>query len=177
MKDNLENFVQGNRQEFDDLNPNKEVWKKINQRLSKKNEWLGWSWKVAAVLFLGLSIGLLFERNLNQERSNLVAEVNQDSNELQKVENYYIRLISIKRQEITVMIDRQSFIDRGFLRDLDKLDAMYSGLKEDLETNQNNEKLINAMIRNLQLRVKILNQQLDILEKINKYENNEEVII
>jgi len=177
MKDNLENFVQENRQEFDDLNPSKEVWKKINQRLSKKNEWLGWSWKVAAVLFLGLSIGLLFERNLNQERSNLVAEVNQDSNELQKVENYYIRLISIKRQEITAMIDRQSFIDRELLRDLDKLDAMYSGLKVDLETNQNNEKLINAMIRNLQLRVKILNQQLDILEKISKYENNEEVII
>jgi len=175
MKDNLENFVRQNRQEFDNLDPRPTLWENIDQNLPKKKDWLNRAWKVAAVLLLGLLVGLLVERNLDWEQSTRVAVTKPDSNELQKVENYFVRLISFKRQEITAMIDQQSFVGRALLQDLDKLDAMYVGLKKDLETNQNNERLINAMIRNLQLRVEILNQQLDILEKINQYTSNEEV--
>lgn len=177
MKDNLENFIREHREEFDDLIPRETIWTKINQNLTPKSEWRNWIWKIAAMIFLGVAIGLLIERNQRKEQPPVIAEISQEQNELQHVEDYYVQLIHVKRQEITTLIEQQSFIDMTLLQDLSKLDLMYTDLKKDLEQNQNNEKLINAMIRNLQLRVEILNQQLNILEKLNKYQSDEEVII
>ncbi|MEO9802901.1 MAG: hypothetical protein ABJF04_06620 [Reichenbachiella sp.] len=184
MKDNLEDFIEVHRQEFDDLEPRKDTWtriqKELNHEMPQKD--YTWIWKAAAVVFLCLSVGLAIERTTGLEVQQ-VAEASglsmakSPSAELTEVENYYTQLIAQKRGEIKSVIDKKGFVDIELLEDIEQLDEMYANLKNDLKRNQNDERLINAMIQNLQLRVEILNKQLRILERISKQEENEKISV
>lgn len=183
MKDNLENFIRENRQSFDDLEPRAETWSKIQNELNQSPEKKDhtWLWKVAAAVFLCLSVGLAVERTMKMD-IELVAEASHaagksPSAELTEVEGYYIQLITQKREEIKSVIDTKGFVDNALLEDMDQLDQMYLKLKDDLTRNENDERLINAMIRNLQLRVEILNKQLKVLERISKHEEDEKISV
>jgi len=182
MKDRLENFIKSHRADFDDLEPRSDTWSKIQKELrqeDKKKDYT-WLWKAAAVVFLCISIGLAVERSINMDVDE-IAETNQSqksrSAELKQVEGYYTQLISQKRSEIKSVIDKKGLVDVELLKDMEQLDNMYSKLKKDLKRNQNDERLINAMIQNLQLRVEILNKQLRILERISKHEEDEKISV
>ena len=182
MKDRLEDFIKSHRADFDDLEPREHIWAKIQNELQsddKKKDYT-WLWKAAAVVFLCISVGLAVERTMSTD-FEAVAEVNQSqksrSAELREVEGYYTQLISQKRSEIKSVIDKKGLVDVELLKDMEQLDSMYSKLKNDLKRNQNDERLINAMIQNLQLRVEILNKQLRILERISKQEQDEKISV
>lgn len=181
MKDKLEEFIKSHKADFDDLEPRHDTWAKIQQELqptSQKKDY-SWLWKAAAVVFLCLSVGLAVERTLKSDVAT-VADANMTmsrSAELKEVEGYYTQLISQKRVEIKSVIAKNGLTDVQLLEDLDQLDEMYAKLKKDLKRNQNDERLINAMIQNLQLRVEILNKQLRILERISKHEEDEKISI
>lgn len=182
MKDRLEDFIKSHRAEFDDLEPRKDTWAKIQKELQpiEQKKDYAWLWKAAAVVFLCISIGLAVERTM-QNDIDRVAEVSSAqksrSAELKEVEGYYTQLISQKRMEIKTVIDKNGLTDVELLQDMEQLDTMYTKLKKDLKRNQNDERLINAMIQNLQLRVEILNKQLKILERISKHEEDEKISI
>lgn len=182
MKDRLENFIKSHRADFDDLDPREDTWAKIQGELHQddnKRDYT-WLWKAAAVVFLCISVGLAVERTMTADVET-VAEVNQAqksrSTELREVEGYYTQLISQKRSEIKSVIDKKGLVDVELLKDMEQLDNMYAKLKKDLKKNQNDERLINAMIQNLQLRVEILNKQLRILERISKHEQDEKISV
>ncbi|WP_420583191.1 hypothetical protein [Reichenbachiella sp.] len=182
MKDKLEDFIKSNREGFDDLEPRSDTWSKIQQELLQENKQKDytWLWKAAAVIFLCISVGLAVDRTMNADIEE-VAAVNQSqksrSSELREVEGYYTQLISQKRSEIKSVIDKKGLVDVELLEDMQQLDNMYAKLKKDLKRNQNDERLINAMIQNLQLRVEILNKQLRILERISKHEQDEKISV
>jgi len=182
MKDKLENFIKSHRAEFDDLEPREDTWSKIQDQLmkSEKKRDFTWMWKAAAVIFLCISVGLAIERTLKED-VDILAEASgtakSRSAELSEVEGYYTQLISQKRAEIKNVIDRKGLVDVELLKDMEQLDMMYAKLKKDLKRNQNDERLINAMIQNLQLRVEILNKQLRILERISKHEQDEKISV
>jgi hypothetical protein len=92
------------------------------------------------------------------------------------VEVYYTQLISERRQVLEASATTGAIKHAELLAELDTLDDMYDQLKKDLQHNQNNDRLISAMIRNLQLRVEILNKQLKILERIKNYQEDEIII-
>lgn len=107
MKDNLEQFVKDNRAGFDDLEPTDQLWKKIQQDLEPQRNYQ-WMWKVAAILLFGVTIGLLVERNfMNDQNSETVVQI---PSELVEAEQFYVRTISMKRQEIEAMIDEKKIV-------------------------------------------------------------------
>ena len=171
MKDKLEKFISEHRQDFDDQEPSLKLWDNIQKRVAKPERNFGWVWKVAAVLLLGLSLTLLFERENREEL--LVHEDEDVSSEILEVEQHYSSIILAKRTEIAHLIEEKKFEDVEVLKDLDALDLMYDQLKEDLKKNQNDDRVVNAMIRNLQLRVEILSKQLEILKKLKRNEDYE----
>ncbi|MFY0627194.1 MAG: hypothetical protein JXR07_12915 [Reichenbachiella sp.] len=175
MKDNLEKFIRENRSKFDHLEPRKGTWKDIRDISAKSNASYVWLWKVAAVVLFVTSVGLIYERSTVNENMEAV-NVEQGNDELNQVEEYYTGLINQKKAEIILTIKEKKLTDVNLLEDLNALDQMYTDLKSELEQNTNNEKLINAMIRNLQLRVEILSKQLEILQQLEKQENEEFII-
>lgn len=176
MKNDLEQFIVENKKAFDDKEVSEKLWNRIEADLDppqiKKD--YGWVWKVAALLFIGATLVLLFDKYQFSQNNQLTQYAGYNQ-ELIDVEMYYTQQISVKRSELeNNLSDKEK---EAFLGDLNDLDRMYLQLKSDLEDNQNNNKLISAMIQNLQLRVEILNKQLSILERINKVEKDENISI
>ena len=92
------------------------------------------------------------------------------SEEFNQAEDYYVSLINQKRQSIKDQLTPEQ--QEQFLVEIDQLDSMYVELKKTYQTNASNDRVMDAMINNLQLRLDILNRQLEILENI-KNQNNE----
>jgi hypothetical protein len=164
MGDQFEKFIIENREEFNAAEPSDTVWVGVERKLNKKQSFLSIAWKVAAMLFMVSTIYLMIDRN-NQNTSGPVL-----SEEFEQAEDYYVKLINIKRQEIKEQLTLED--QEQFLSDIDQLDTMYLELKQTYQTNASNDRVVDAMISNLQLRLNILNKQLEILENI-KDQNNE----
>jgi hypothetical protein len=174
MKDKLDQFISNNKAEFDDQEVSKNLWDKIESDLAPlkdKNNY-NWLWKVAAIIFIGATIALTIDKFQSNATNIQYAGYNQ---ELIDVELHYTNQISLKRVELESQLSEADKV--AFMTDLKDLDDMYAGLKMDLGDNQNNTKLISAMIQNLQIRLEILNKQLNILEQIKRTEQNETISI
>ncbi len=172
MKDNLEKFIQENRQAFDDLEPSEGLWKDIEGKVAKSKKDFSWIWKVAAVLLLCSTLALLIDRQFVTE-NNQMSDISPLMTELMEVEGHYTTVIQTRSAEISKLIADKQLEDVQILEDLEALNQMYEELKEELDKNQNDERVINAMIRNLQLRVEILTVQLENLKKLKGKEDYE----
>ena len=159
MGDRLEQFIVENREAFDDAEPSGKVWNGVNKRLgqNRRNFWQV-AWKVAAVLFMVSTIYLL------ADRPPASPEEPQLSSEFRMAEDYYVELISVRRMEIEAQLSPEEQAE--FLLEIDQLDEMYAQLKDTYQENAINERVVDAMITNLQLRLSILERQLEILENI-----------
>ncbi|MEM9897119.1 MAG: hypothetical protein AAF789_12190 [Bacteroidota bacterium] len=163
MEDKLESFVIKNRSSFEedaDLQP---TWNKIEQRLNKRQRPSLLFWKIAAITCLISTFTLLLERKSQTEKSPFMSQ------DLEAAEQYYAQLIHQRKEEINVFpIDAST---EDLMLELEKLDVHYTELKEVLKVNNTNERLLNALINNLQLRLKILDGQLQLLKKFNNQEH------
>ena len=174
--DKLEKFITENRERFDDKTPGEDLWAGISAGLvgGKKirrpiNQWL---WKAASFVLLAMVIGLLTDRVYHTNNSQHKNSGNERLMELKQVENYYSSLITQKRSEIQTYLQENPGFRKSFSHDITQLDSMYSSLKTEL-SNSYNDKIVDAMIVNLQLRIRILNQQLEILKSIQKTKEND----
>ena len=87
------------------------------------------------------------------------------SPEMQKVENYYISAINFELASLEKTPENQQLLDE-YLEKIGKLDEDYKRLNKSLATDGINEKTINALITNLQLRLQLLLQLKDQLNEV-----------
>jgi len=163
MGDHLEQFIVKNRDKFDSKSPSEKVWSAIDDKLQKKQSPLSIGWKIAAMIFLASTILLIYDR------VSLENDVPQFSNEFKEAESFYTQLINQKRLEVEKKLPPEQHA--LFLSEIDQLDTLYNELKNNYLINASNEMIIDAMINNLQIRLKILNKQIEILEKFKANEN------
>jgi hypothetical protein len=175
--DKLEKFIRENRSSFDDLTPPDSPWHHINGRLESQGRQVFLTrhiWKAAAILLFAAVIWLMVDRQNEEETLNLSQIETSEGIDLREVENFYVNLIENKQQEIRHFIEVYPEADEKLLSDIHKLDSTYQELKKKLLQGPN-EKIIDAMVINLQTRIEILNQQLNVLERIKQLkEQNDE---
>ena len=184
-KDRLERFVRDNRDGFDTFLPQDSLWSQIESQLhneipivpessKKKIRRLSnpyFDWRIAAGVFLALGIGFLVY--LNNEYG-----ITRDPNVALKVPAYarefnqYNVAIDQKREEIIKLARNNPELYKDFSADLESLESSYKNLRSNLSNAPNQEALLEAMVQNLQLQVDLLNQQLEILQRINKVKND-----
>jgi hypothetical protein len=158
MKKKLEDFINENRGAFDDKEPREKVWKNINASLHLRKNSL-WNsvvlWRAAAVLFMTLSVYLLLPKNDIQPAGQEVLQ------EFRDVEEFYTQQISDKVK----LIDEYERMEglNGFTNDFRQLEAMYMVLKEEMKARPS-DKVKDALVLNLLVRIDLLNQQLHRLE-------------
>lgn len=172
-QDKLEEFIIVNREAFDSEEPKSKIWERISYKLTasvQKKMDFTWLWKAAAIFFFGLS-GYLFLRD-NDLNSNLASYNSSEIVEFQNAENYYNSLIHSKQLELSEYINKDSPFYDDFKKDIVELDSIYSELKTEFDDN-NDEMIIEAMVRNLQLRIEITDRQLKIIQKVKKLNKNE----
>ncbi len=164
MKDSLKNFVDQNRERFDDQLPPEKTWNKIASALPETKTILLWNsvivWRAAAILFLGLAsyFFIVGSPAASQKQKKEVARL---QGEFSDLESFYSSEIAAK-VELINHFDESPEADQ-FTQDFQKLDAMYQVLKEQMKT-QPSQKVRDALILNLLVRIDLLNQQLHKLE-------------
>ncbi len=89
---------------------------------------------------------------------------------VQRMESYYASQI-IERQSELVQLEKQTntAAPAEWHRELASLDSTYHELKVELTRNPDPNMVLDAMNRNLQIRLDILNQQLRMREQMNDY--------
>jgi hypothetical protein len=171
MKDPLEDFIRQNRNAFDDKEPSEKVWKNIDAGLPVKSTSL-WNslslWRAAAVVFMALSIYLMIPEKSDTSSRNLLTSKANDFND---VEAFYFQQISEKVEMIDEFQKSEGL--NGFTQDFQQLEAMYMVLKEEMKTRPS-DKVKDALVLNLLVRIDLLNQQLHNLEKEYKKDEKRE---
>jgi hypothetical protein len=161
MKDQLDDFIRKNREGFDDKEPSKKVWRNIESSMkfntpNNRGNGLVW-WRAAAIFFMALSAYLLVPKQvIKSQTSELVAS------EFSDVEEFYVKQISEKVELIDGFQKNEGL--NGFTQDFKQLEAMYMILKEEMKSSPS-EKVKDALVLNLLVRINLLNQQLYKLDQ------------
>ncbi|MEM7548667.1 MAG: hypothetical protein AAF363_03275 [Bacteroidota bacterium] len=174
MDDKLRKYFEENRSHFDSDEPSEKVWNQIESGLGhKKNadQKQPFFWKAAAVILFAVSGLLLMERQwggkgLNENQARVII-----SDEFQEAKGFYASLIEQKKDELQELADENPRIVQDFGHDLRELDSLYVILEEEYKVTKN-EKIVDALIDNLKIRIKVLNSQINIMEQINQEKRN-----
>ena len=151
---------------------NKELYSKPKKRYSFFN--------IAASFLIIVGLGssmYFFNKNSTQvtpQQTAKIESLGSISPELKKIENYYLASIQVEISNLEKTPENEELLD-GYLEKIGELTSDYKILTNELNTEGLNEKTINALIDNLQLRLKLLYQlkeQLNDLKNIN-LNNNE----
>jgi len=165
MKDGLKDFIAKNRSGFDDKEPSEKVWRGIQAELKNPSLWNSLVvWRIAAGLLLGLSAYLFVAKESTNLKKKEVARLQTEFNDL---ESFYSNQIAEKVALISGL--DESGEHQQFTQDFQKLEAMYQVLAEEMKSRPN-EKVKDALILNLLIRIDLLNQQLKKLEDSRKEE-------
>jgi hypothetical protein len=183
MSKRLEDFIRNNSQEFDDLEPSTDIWNNIAKELdtwerehpSKKHEAktfsLAFVLKVAAsvIIVMGLGFALILK---NQKP--VPVELSDINPAYARQQVHYASLIESKRTKLKLVAKYDPQLYNEFNAELIKMDANYKKLNIDLATSPNQERVLRAMIRNLQIQTEVLNQQLSVIEQFNQSKKDHE---
>jgi len=151
---------------------------KLQQELhnsrTKKYQFLKFAASFLIVVGIGSSLFYFSKETVNV--TNTVAKIESlgsISPELKKIENYYLASIQTEISNIEETPENKEILN-GYFEKLGELTKEYKVLTVELNSEGLNEKSINALIENLQLRLKLLYQleeQLNELKNINITEN------
>jgi hypothetical protein len=178
MKKKLEDFINDNRDAFDSYEPKEQVWEAIKTQLpfEKKNKevatrmiWIKWSAVAAALIIITSSI--FYFSHISQKQDNAIAAVTHDNDvpaEYAEEVYHFTMLIELKHTQLKKIEKEQPELYRQFAGDISKLDSNYQALRNELPGHPNQEVLLQTMIENLKWQIDLLNQQLNIIQKINK---------
>lgn len=196
-KDNLERFVRDNREAFDDQKPLNDLWRKIETGLEKsspnhvdpgqtspfqqihKRSHTPWTRvipdcrvaaSVAVLLLAGSFLYVNYQYGVSHQPEVVAASPTYAKEVVQ-----YTRQIDDKRAELKQVTEDNPALYREFATDLDRLETSYQSLKADLPQNPNQDMLIRAMIQNLHYQINLLNEQLRVIQRIDRQTNENPV--
>jgi hypothetical protein len=164
MKDSLKDFVDQNRDGFDNRQPQEVAWKKIESNLPDKSISL-WNsvmiWRVAAILLFGVSGYLFFAP---QGIRNNKIETAQIKGDFKDLEVFYSSQIVEKKELVNQFQIETGLTEDEVTQNLQKLEAMYQVLKEQMDKRPTQD-VKDALVLNLLVRIDLLNQQLNKLDR------------
>jgi predicted transcriptional regulator len=176
MSERLENFIRNNRKQFNEFEAPEGLWDKIEQDLDEQARIRplnrlksGLLLKIAAMIVVVLTSGLLFFQYQKKEATDL-SNINP---ELAKQQYHYASLIKEKRNELKEIEKQDPHLYREFSSEIKAMDENYQRLKKDLKTSPNQEETVRAMVKNLQIQIQVLNQQLQIIEQVSEFKKGE----
>ncbi|MDQ7949141.1 MAG: hypothetical protein REI78_05360 [Pedobacter sp.] len=174
MKNKLEGFIKENKREFEVKGPSEQLWERISAELDKKQQKKSfklYQWmSIAAMLVIGLGAYLTY--SYQSHRQIDVADV---SKSFGKKEVHLASLIEEKKDSLEVYAKDNPELYHKFMSDVSKLNADYETLKKQLQTSPNSQIVVRAMMKNLDIQLQVLNQQLMIINQVNQYKKENSI--
>lgn len=191
MKDRLKEYIEEHREEFDTESPSAGLWDKVAADLDDKSNkpqrkraylkpWMG---VAATILMVALAYWAGTLNSSVPAGNNQVAV--QDSREVQpytnshaseefvQAVNYYRDAIQDRKAVVKGTAESDS-LQKHMLADLQELDAQFEVLSKE-QRKVPSEKVTSAMILNLQMQLRILNRQLEFLNRKKEVKNDSDI--
>lgn len=173
MSNKLEGFVKENKKEFEVKGPSAGLWDKIAAELDKEEEEKKprkgiklYQWMSIAAMLL-ISIGVYYTYTYKQ--ANSAIDIAHVSPEFSKKEVRFANAIEEKKDSLAVYATANPELYQSFTEDLKNLDAEYEKLKAELQKTPNQLFVVKAMVKNRELQLQVLQQQLAIINQVNQY--------
>ncbi|NAY90400.1 hypothetical protein GTQ34_00575 [Muricauda sp. JGD-17] len=143
--------------------------------------------QVAASVILFVSLGIYFFNdgfNKKKETDTQIVDTNTSqkmegsislgdlSPDLKKIENYYLSNINLQLSDLEVDPGNKEVMD-SFMERLAELDAEYRRLNQELNQLGPNDHTINALVKNLQLRLQLLQKLKSKLNQLKSSKNEQ----
>ena len=181
----LEAFVANNRAAFDDREPGEKVWERIAKNLDHKVRTRAWStvlWRAASVAAIVLSATAIWLQVGPDTGGPKIAEnpviqqqeVSKEWAELLEVEAYYDGMVNNKLQQFNQYAAAYPELRDELEYDMEDLDKAFLELKEELKEDLHNEDIIEAMIQNYRLKLKVLEDMLEQIQKPDQTSRDEQ---
>ncbi|WP_337042583.1 hypothetical protein [Emticicia sp. 17c] len=186
MKDRLERFVRDNREDFDSYEPSKDLWKKIEAEVAKQQpqgkrlngkvvKFGGAKWRLAIAagiaVLLTVGYGVITYMQIPENFTGIDDVPPAYTNTYGKELVQFTSTVEQKREELKALEKEDPQLYHQFDAELQALEKSYQNLKEALPQNPNQEDLLKAMVQNLSMQIDLLNQQLQIIQKIKEIKN------
>lgn len=174
--DNLEEHIRKNRDDLDRYKPSNKVWKKIKSDLSKgmapMRQWIS----IAAMFIVILGTALIFLKTKYFRSDEGISKNNFGTEtlgnpQLKETEIYYINLVNSLYREATPLLTGHPEIKKELNTDISHLDSICSDIKKDLKDNVSNQEVVEALIQNYRIKIRLLEDMLTVLKE---NENNPE---
>ena len=141
--------------------------------------------KIAATILVLIGLGTIFfiqgnnanipttvvDKNTNVENKTGIS-LGDLSPDLKKVESYYVAHINLELAKLAVSDDNREVVD-GYMERLADLNSEYKNLTTELNQIGPNDQTISALIKNLQLRLQLLQQLKMKLNELQSSKNEQ----
>lgn len=146
----------------------------------KQSKWTVLNIAVSVLLVIGLAFGsyTVFKNNTitpqvvntnpskettNTAKTMTLGDISPD---LKKVEEYYVANINLELSKLKLTPDNKELFD-GYVLKLEELNAEYKNLSNELTLNGPDEHTVNALIKNLKLRLNLMLRLKNQLSQLN----------
>lgn len=164
QQDKLEEFISGNRENFNEKPDVESMWAGIEGGLEEKPVRKVKIWQIAAAAAILIAVSISVYNGSEQAATapmNCEADVSLKavSTELAEVELYYAASIEEKMAKIEAL-----GVEQTYLVEVEELDNEFHSLKADMCESMDNELVVEAMLMNYKMRLEILQSIIDEVE-------------
>jgi len=174
MDDKLKEYIAAHREEFDSREPDPGIWEKIEADIRVRP---GIKWRVilaraaAVVLIFAASYAVneFIHRSNSKSTGGDRSVASKKGNTipgLSEAEAYYTSLVNQKLDELKPIMANCPSLREELNVDMSELDSVYVDLKADLKDNMANQEVIEAIIENYRLKIRILEDLLRDMEPV-----------
>jgi flagellar basal body-associated protein FliL len=167
--DKLEEHIRKNREDLDKYSPPKGIWRNISKRINREKSssrlWIS----IAAMIVVILGTAVIFfkpEYRWSADRQkNNSEELTGVTPQLKETETYYNNLINSLYTEAKPLLTNNPEVKQELNSDLSQLDSICTDLKKDLKDNIANQDVVEALIQNYRIKIRILEDMLRVLKE------------
>jgi len=168
--DKLEDYIRKNRNALDRYTPAPGIWRVIKSRIKGEKSQLGKWLSIAAMVVVIIGSAVLFTRPDNwwPGKGNEISDDErpvQNIPQLKETEIYYNNLVNSLYREATPLLTANPEIEKELSADILQLDSIYSDIKKDLKDNVANQEVVEALIQNYRIKIRLLEDMLAILKE------------
>jgi len=167
--DKLEEHIRKNREDLDRYSPPKGIWRNIRMKLKKEKSFSMLWLSIAAMIVVILGTAIIFFRPEYRWSSSERQKNNDDltgvTPQLKETETYYNNLINSLYTEAKPFLTNNPEIKKELNYDLSQLDSISTDLKKDLKDNIANQDVVEALIQNYRIKIRILEDMLRVLKE------------